>query len=951
MKKMISILLACAVLLSVSPCSVFAAGGDDNATGGDGNTQGAESGWGWYNTSQYLWKVTLYAGKTDRVTKQDSLMSDYHKIGTCIMKKTGWSIPEDTRFGNRPKAEYYAGSSMKRLTDVAILEDANCPAVPIACGGNLSTVKSYFGSTGTIKTILTFIARMNGTTPDGYMYEFPITINGKTGTEWSYSMLEPNAATNRIPWVIVYEPMVIMNLKDKTTKLAFTATEFAISQMNGWYNWKSTGTNAQNVTRLTSKHLPTSVQLEESWFGYEVFNVTDDSHAWTDENIVKGGGWGMRWMNPAIPPEPEAEKDWGCVIKSVTPAPGYTACNRDVTVIWRNYKDVKGTVLCEYLRDGKLVWSGNKTFDGISAEQSVFTEYFEGENTVTFTARINYAHRAEETSSNDNSFSRTVTPREDKTYDFSVTEPDISPKVLYRGSDCMVSFRSINHNADKSYTNIPVEVLLDGEVKESILTDYGPGQSYTHEIRLHLSGKAGMRNISVRVNWPDRQKESNASNNIASVSENAPDYYDFSLYGLKLSATEIPADGEVTLSFSTDSKDIFNKYTDIPINIYADGKEIYSGTADYGYGSAVKHTVTFNVGQTAGKFTLTAGVNIANKNKEIYPDNNIKSISFTVVNVNSLGLAAVEPNADYREGKDVVTSYVLFNNSPVDVITDTGCSVNFKVINAKGEEIYTAVKSKAVVPMYGTNIVYFKWHIPEDSAGSSFSCIATVNTGSFADTDEKDNSDTLTRIIAEDIYSSVPDTIYEREKPKGFTVPKTPDTSTGAAVWTEWTYANGKYTEKTYGLCVSDSIPSLKPDTDSPSAVAEGGSMTMGSGYGVTLTWAPLVKNVTGYSKPGSSAYTSVQTAYALIPEFGFEFENDRFRSLDNVNDIFCFEKNDADRAKNRLHFTPIWYPDGKYEMSVTALDFWTPAGMSETVRTTKTVQISDTAYADRVLY
>lgn len=948
MKKTISVILAL-LLLSASPFCVYA--DDDNATGGEGNTQGAESGWGWYNTSQYLWKVTLYCGKSDTATKQDSLTDDFHKVGTCIMKKTGWTIPSGTKFGNRPKAEYYAGKSMTRKTGITVLEDAGCPAVPIACGGNLDTVKAYFGSTGTVNTILTFIARQEGTTPDCYMCDFPVTINGVTGTEWDYSMIAPNATSNRIPWVIVYEPMVIMNLKDKTTKLAFTATEFAIAQMNGWYNWKSTGTNAQNVTRLTSKHLPTSVQLEESWFGYEVFNVTDDTKAWTDENIVRGGGWGMRWMSPAAAPQPVQEKDWGCVIKSVNPVPGISGCERDVTVIWRNYKETKGTVFCEFFRENELIWSGYKVFEGIMSHQSVFTLWFEGRNPVTFTARINWEKRNEETASYDNIAVRTVTPKEDDTYDFSVTQPDISPKKLYRGETCRVSFRSTNHNTDKTFKAVPVEILVDGNVEEYMEFDYDPGQYYDHSIWISLSGGAGDQTVTVRINWDKRQSESNYGNNVASTSVYAPEYVDFSVSNLKLSETEISAGREVTFTFTTDNWDIFHEYTGIPINVYADGNEVYSGTADYTKGGRVNHSITFNAGQNAGRFTLTAGVNIPGRNTEANPDNNVASISFTVLKTDNLSVQAVEPNADYREGKEVVTSYVIINNSASDVIPDTGCSVNFRVTDSKGTEICTSSKSKAVVPKYGTNIVYFKWKVPEDSAGKTLTCTATVIPGSFADADVSDNSDSLTKTVAADIYSSVPDTKYEREKPKGFTVPDAPDTSTGAAVWTEWAYVSGQFTVKKYALSVSDTAPAIKPDTDSPSAVAEGGNLTMGSGYGVTLTWSPLLKNVSGYSKPGSSAYTSVQTAYCLIPEFGYSSEKGKFRSLENINGIFCFEKNNADSGKNRLHFTPIWYPDGEYAMSVTALDFWTPAGMSKTVRMTKTVGIEDSAYDDRVLY
>ena len=38
---------------------------------------------------------------------------------------------------------------------------------------------------------------------------------------------------NKVPWVIIYEPVIISYLKDRTTILAFTATEYALAQKLG----------------------------------------------------------------------------------------------------------------------------------------------------------------------------------------------------------------------------------------------------------------------------------------------------------------------------------------------------------------------------------------------------------------------------------------------------------------------------------------------------------------------------------------------------------------------------------------------------------------------------------------------------------------------------------------------------------------------------------------------
>ena len=126
-------MLLAVMLLSAFSISAFA--GDDNATGGDGSTHPAAEGFGWYNSYQYLYKVTLLVGKRDTVTKQSSLANDFYRVGTVIVKKTGWSVDSSVMFGSGTKMDYYSGTPMTRLQSPYIISDANCPKIPIACGG------------------------------------------------------------------------------------------------------------------------------------------------------------------------------------------------------------------------------------------------------------------------------------------------------------------------------------------------------------------------------------------------------------------------------------------------------------------------------------------------------------------------------------------------------------------------------------------------------------------------------------------------------------------------------------------------------------------------------------------------------------------------------------------------------------------------------------------------
>ena len=103
MKRITVILLLAVMLLSAFSITAFA--GDDNATGGDGSTHPAAEGFGWYNSYQYLYKVTLFVGKRDTVTKQSSLTNDFYRVGTVIVKKTGWSVDSSVMFGSGTKMD------------------------------------------------------------------------------------------------------------------------------------------------------------------------------------------------------------------------------------------------------------------------------------------------------------------------------------------------------------------------------------------------------------------------------------------------------------------------------------------------------------------------------------------------------------------------------------------------------------------------------------------------------------------------------------------------------------------------------------------------------------------------------------------------------------------------------------------------------------------------------
>lgn len=111
-------------------------------------------------------------------------------------------------------------------------------------------------------------------------------------------------------------------------------------------------------------------------------------------------------------------------------------------------------------------------------------------------------------------------------------------------------------------------------------------------------------------------------------------------------------------------------------------------------------------------------------------------------------------------------------------------------------------------------------------------------------------------------------------------------------------------------------------DTNNPTS----NGRTMKSGYGINESVSASI------STNQSSATTNPQNAVSYFPEFQYKTY---WRLLERIQSgstaKFAFQKNLYSTYKNRTHFTPIWMPDGAYEVNTWVIDAWTPAGMLST--------------------
>ena len=302
-----------------------------------------------------------------------------------------------------------------------------------------------------------------------------------------------------------------------------------------------------------------------------------------------------------------------------------------------------------------------------------------------------------------------------------------------------------------------------------------------------------------------------------------------------------------------------------------------------------------------------------------------------------LSLEAITPNAAYRENTEVITSFNIINEGTKDCIPIDNVSVLFKVYK-DSTVIKTVTKNNVIVPGNEKNLLYFKWTVPENIGSSTIYVSGEiVENGSSYSLVKKSYS-----ICKYNIYTT-PDTQYEASGPADFVKPAVPLESKPEMKWSVWEYTNGSFVKKNYGLAFSISKPVITPAANSNST-KENGFWIMKSGYSFEMSFDNGVKEISGYTIPTAQAFTWPQYTVAKFPEFNYLTANNKCKTLVLSGDNWVFRENDD---YGRVHFTPLWYPDGEYVVHIEQSDMWTPAGMIRQNINTNQIKIKGSAYDD----
>ena len=397
-----------------------------------------------------------------------------------------------------------------------------------------------------------------------------------------------------------------------------------------------------------------------------------------------------------------------------------------------------------------------------------------------------------------------------------------------------------------------------------------------------------------------------------------------------LARKEIPFSN--TISYSITCPETANASHNIRLLLYA-------GVAGSTSGNAVEYknvNIEFSangINEGAGSAFSSADVLYTELAKRITGDV-VVTANWEENEVIDLEILPIEPNAPYRLGTEVVTSYWIVNCADFNITPDQYIAAEMIVYDGE-TNIGGGIKHDIVIPSVDKNLIYFKWEVPESVSADNLriECVLMI------DYDEYKVATEEYEITTYNVYSTQ-DTQFEEYAPSDFSVPSVPENKSEYARWWEYEYENGEYIKKYYGIGidVSDTEKIYSESNDN-----RVDSFLIKSGYPFSTYFENSVSIPDGYLLPNTNAYTQVQYINAKFPEFGYRLGDGFSRTL-FYNGYWNFRDNGS---YGSVHFIPLYYPDGEYRVVFEKSDLWTPAGMIKGEMLSNPLTINGNAYND----
>lgn len=307
----------------------------------------------------------------------------------------------------------------------------------------------------------------------------------------------------------------------------------------------------------------------------------------------------------------------------------------------------------------------------------------------------------------------------------------------------------------------------------------------------------------------------------------------------------------------------------------------------------------------------------------------------------------------YRTDTEVITSVRLSTSAQIN--PKNPASVTFSLMGSH----YTV--SNIVIPQGESQLVWIKWRTP--------STPQTVLISIQSSHGNVSHTSIAASIV--DLNQNPPPDPKATDRNPGFQPPALPSySSKSSASWGVWSacwhaywvwnanwqwIGNGKgggywvdygywkdngwwdyeWTGYTASLRAEQSVVA---DSKAPTS----GANCMKSGYGLEISSSAALT-----SNAPSSHITGAQHAVSFFPEFDYQsFWRLHDLKERGLNARFWLKPNEFSTYNSRVHFTPIWFPDGSYTPVTRILDAWTPDGML-TLQLDDSITISGNLFSD----
>lgn len=625
------------------------------------------------------------------------------------------------------------------------------------------------------------------------------------------------------------------------------------------------------------------------------------------------------------------------------------------------------SALCEILIDGKSVYSQKLSFNN-NGEKTVrvIYDYKWNIDPRKVIARINYNNRNDEVVTSDNVATTTLQPKE--WLDFSVkidglyTDSKCTNKLpvnktdgkyyyANKGQQFYIKATFTNKNKGRAY-NPPIDVLYSDDIYLEhyfLAEDIPANGSQTGVIEVTADTDLCVKDLAVRINWTGRGSEATPNDNedkvtvevrkvldlsIEPVKANVPYYNDYDVvtsvmvYNKTTTEAVLP-DDHVKVTF----KAFVGEQAGIGVLCYQEQKEVVIPTCKKGEPFA-SNLVYFKWHVPKEKKTsYIYWIATINEDKKLFE----ADYSDNTTNI-SEGRPSLEKKND--DGTPYIVTNLDCLVSREDYVTKNTPSTKYEETSEDGYVEKNIGKT-------------FDYITPKDTGLNNYNNQAVWSEWSFDSTNNKFIKHTYGQTIGKFNIS-------------------------------DFTTASLKSTAK-LSKNSSHSETIITPDKNSPTVERDdNGNWTMRSGYGFSLKYNPRISSF--YAENGvynsnfdslteeekadklSNATTGIQMASAYYPEFMYmdkKFTDDNGNTQYTCNTLernvlstnlfnFNLPMNDQSasiltnhKEDSRIHFIPIWYKNGDYNISIVASYSWTPAGAISTCDNSTNINIDGSMYDD----